>query len=216
MLRILVVDDHPIVRVGIRNLIGTRSEWAVCGEADDGVAGLEAALNNAPDIVVLEVGLPLLNGIAVTRQLKRQRPETSVLMFTAYEDDESINAGLAAGARGFVLKSDTADDLEPAISALGAGRTYFSARVTELLMDAMQRPRARSPLEQFTPRELQVAQLMAESCSNKQISRALGITLKTVETHRSSLMNKSGCHRIGEFTRFACRYKLISARRSSI
>ncbi|CAN7623168.1 response regulator transcription factor [Phenylobacterium sp. LjRoot219] len=123
---------------------------------------------DAPHVVVLEVGLPLLNGIAVTRQLRRQRPQTSVLMFTAHDDDESINAGLAAGARGFVLKSDAADVLEPAISALGAGRTYFSACVTELLL-APWSARAPAPLEQW---ELQVAQLMAEACSSKQIARA--------------------------------------------
>lgn len=216
MLRILVVDDHPIVRSYVRNLIEAHSEWTVCGEAADGVAGLGAALREAPDVLVLDVGLPRLNGIALMRQLRSERSRTSVLLFTGYDDEETISAGLAGGARGFLCKSEAVGGLAPAIEALAAGRTYFSPRVTEVMLGALHHPRLRSPLEEFTPRELQVAQLMAEARSNKQIARDLGITVKTVETHRSAVMTKSHCNNLAAFTSFACKHKLIEAHGSRL
>lgn len=216
MLRILVVDDHPIIRSCVRNLIEARAEWVVCGEAADGVAGLEATLRETPDVVVLDIGLPLLNGIALMRQLRLERSKTRVLLFTGYDDDETISAGLAGGARGFLCKSEAVDGLEPAVEALAAGRTYFSPRVTEVMLGALHHPRTPSPLERFTPRELQVAQLMAEARSNKQIARDLGITVKTVETHRSAVMTKSHCNNLAAFTNFACKHKLIEAHGSRL
>lgn len=212
MLRVLVVDDHPIVRLCVRSLIEAHSGWSVCGEAGDGIAGLEAAAQEAPDVVVLDVGLPMLNGIALMRQLRQDRANAKVLLFTAHDDDETISSGLAAGARGFVCKSDVADALEPAIEALAAGRTYFSGRVAEVMLDALSHPRTRSPLEEFTPRELQVAQLMAEAQSNKRIARELGVSLKTVETHRAAVMAKSRCSNIAAFTNFACKHRLVEIR----
>lgn len=209
MLRVLIVDDHPIVRLCVRHLIEAHPGWEVCGEAWDGPSALAAALAESPDVAIIDVGLPILNGLALTRQLKRDRPATRVLLFTAHDEDETVSAGLSAGARGFLLKSDAAEHLEPAVAALGAGRTYFSSYVADLLLHALDAPLRRSPIECFTPRELQVAQLIAEARSNKEMARDLGISLKTIETHRSAIMRKSAARNAAEFTRFALKNNLI-------
>lgn len=209
MLRILIADDHEIVRKGVRDLIEAHPGWEVCGEAADGQVALEIALREKPDIAVLDVSLPVLNGVALTRRLKQETPATNVLLFTMHDDDETVSGGLAAGARGYVLKTDSEQYLEAAISALGANRPYFSAFVSELLLDAAINDRKRSRLESFTIRELEVAQLIAEGNSNKQIARNLEISIKTVESHRSAAMRKAGARTAAEFVRFAIKHNLI-------
>lgn len=209
MLRILIADDHEIVRKGVRDLIEAHPGWEVCGEAADGQVALEIALREKPDIAVLDVALPVLNGVALTRRLKQETPATNVLLFTMHDDDETVSGGLAAGARGYVLKTDSERYLEAAISALGANRPYFSAFVSELLLDAAINDRKRSRLESFTIRELEVAQLIAEGNSNKQIARRLEISIKTVESHRSAAMRKAGARTAAEFVRFAIKHNLI-------
>jgi DNA-binding NarL/FixJ family response regulator len=209
MLRILIADDHEIVRKGVRDLIEAHPGWEVCGEAADGQVALEIALREKPDIAVLDVALPVLNGVALTRRLKQETPTTNVLLFTMHDDDETVSGGLAAGARGYVLKTDSERYLEAAISALGANRPYFSAFVSELLLDAAINDRKRSRLESFTIRELEVAQLIAEGNSNKQIARRLEISIKTVESHRSAAMRKAGARTAAEFVRFAIKHNLI-------
>lgn len=209
MLRILIADDHEIVRKGVRDLIEAHPGWEVCGEAADGQVALEIALREKPDIAVLDVSLPVLNGVALTRRLKQETPATNVLLFTMHDDDETVSGGLAAGARGYVLKTDSERYLEAAISALGANRPYFSAFVSELLLDAAIHDRKRSRLESFTIRELEVAQLIAEGNSNKQIARNLEISIKTVESHRSAAMRKAGARTAAEFVRFAIKHNLI-------
>jgi DNA-binding NarL/FixJ family response regulator len=209
MLRILIADDHEIVRKGVRDLIEAHPGWEVCGEAADGQVALEIALREKPDIAVLDVALPVLNGVALTRRLKQEIPATNVLLFTMHDDDETVSGGLAAGARGYVLKTDSERYLEAAISALGANRPYFSAFVSELLLDAAINDRKRSRLESFTIRELEVAQLIAEGNSNKQIARNLEISIKTVESHRSAAMRKAGARTAAEFVRFAIKHNLI-------
>ncbi|HEY1927395.1 MAG TPA: response regulator transcription factor [Caulobacteraceae bacterium] len=209
MLRILIADDHEIVRKGVRDVIEGHPGWQVCAEASDGQQALEFALKEKPDIAVLDVTLPILNGIAVTQRLRKEQPHVRVLLFTMHDDDDTVSRGLAAGARGYVLKSDSESHLEAAISALGANRPYFSAPVSELLLDAALNERKRSKLESFTIRELEVAQLIAEGNSNKQIGRLLDISIKTVESHRAAAMRKAGVHTAAEFVRFAIKHNLI-------
>jgi DNA-binding NarL/FixJ family response regulator len=209
MLRILIADDHEIVRKGVRDVIEGHPGWQVCAEASDGQQALELALKEKPDIAVLDVTLPILNGIAVTQRLHKEQPHIRVLLFTMHDDDDTVSRGLAAGARGYVLKSDSESHLEAAISALGANRPYFSAPVSELLLDAALNERKRSKLESFTIRELEVAQLIAEGNSNKQIGRLLDISIKTVESHRAAAMRKAGVHTAAEFVRFAIKHNLI-------
>jgi DNA-binding NarL/FixJ family response regulator len=209
MLRILIADDHEIVRKGVRDVIEAHPGWEVCGEAADGQAAFELAVREKPDVAVLDVALPLLNGVALTRRLKQECPTTNVLLFTMHDDDETVSGGLAAGARGYVLKTDSERYLEAAIAALGANRPYFSSFVSELLLEAAMNDRKRSRLESFTVRELEVAQLIAEGNSNKQIARRLDISIKTVESHRSAAMRKAGARTAAEFVRFAIKHNLI-------
>src|SRR5678816_329871 len=206
MLRILIADDHDLLRKGVRDVIEGHVGWEVCGEASDGQQALELALREK-----LDVALPIMNGVALTRRLRQECPTTRVLLFTMHDDDETVGGGLAAGARGYILKTDSEQHLEAAISALGANRPYFSSFVSELLLDAALNDRKRSQLESFTVRELEVAQLIAEGNSNKQIARALGISIKTVESHRAAAMRKAGVRTAAEFVRFAIKHNLIQA-----
>ena len=209
MLRILVADDHEIVRKGVRNVIESHPGWEVCAEAADGQKALELALSERPDIAILDVSLPSLNGIALARRLHKECPSIRILLFTMHDDDETVTTGLAAGARGYLLKSDSEGHLEAAISALGANRPYFSASVSELLLDAAVNERRKSRLESFTTRELEVAQLIAEGNNNKMIARRLNVSIKTVESHRAAAMRKAGVRTAAEFVRFAIKHNLI-------
>ena len=209
MLRILIADDHEIVRRGVRQIVEAHPGWEVCGEAADGQAALNLAIKEKPDVMVLDVSLPIMNGIAVTRRLRQDAPQTKVLLFTMHDDDETVSAGLSAGARGDLLKMENEQLLETAISALGANRPYFSSVVSELLLDAAVHDRRKSRLESFTNRELEVAQLISEGNSNKHIARLLSLSVKTVESHRAAAMRKAGVHTTAEFVRFAIKQKLI-------
>ena len=211
MLRILIADDHEIVRKGVRDTIEDHPGWEVCAEAADGQEALNLALREKPDIAVLDVSLPIINGVALTRRLHKEAPNIRILLFTMHDDDETVSTGLAAGARGYVLKSDSESHLEAAISALGANRLYFSSPVSELLLDAALNERKRSRLETFTMRELEVAQLIAEGNANKQIARHLNISVKTVESHRAAAMRKAEVRTAAEFVRFAIKHNLIQA-----
>lgn len=209
MLRILIVDDHDIVRRGIRNVVETHPGWEVCGEASDGQSALNIAIQEKPDVMILDVSLPVMNGIAVTRRMRMDAPDTNVLLFTMHDDDETVSAGLSAGARGFLLKLESEQHLEAAISALGANRPYFSSAVSEMLLGAVTTERKKSRIESFTNRELEVAQLISEGNSNKQIARMLSLSIKTVESHRAAAMRKAGVRTAAEFVRFAIKQNLI-------
>jgi DNA-binding NarL/FixJ family response regulator len=209
VLRILIADDHEIVRRGVRHIIENHQGWEVCGEAADGEAALAIATREQPDVAILDVSLPGLGGIMVTRRLKLDSPATRVLLFTMHDDEETVNGGLAAGARGYLLKTDSGLHLEAAIQALAARKPYFSSLVAEMLLEAAVTDRKRSRLESFTVRELQVAQLIAEGNSNKQVAVRLDIAVKTVESHRASAMRKAGVRTAGQFVRFAIKNNLI-------
>jgi DNA-binding NarL/FixJ family response regulator len=211
MLRVLIADDHEIVRRGVRDLVEGHPGWEVCGEASTGSEVMELAMREHPNVAVLDVSLPGLNGIAVTRQLRRELPQTEILLFTMHDDDETISGGLAAGARAYLLKTDGHDHLVAAISALGSHRPYFSPVVSELLLEAAVHERKKSRLESFTVRELEVAQLIAEGESNKRIARRLNISIKTVESHRAAAMRKASVRTAAEFVRFAIKHNLIVA-----
>lgn len=211
MLRILIADENEIVRRGVRNLIESHQDWEVCGEAADGQTALEIATREHPQIAILDITLPVVGGILLTRRLKQASATTRVLLFTMADDVETVNSGLAAGARGYILKTDTGQQLEAAIDALAARKPYFSSVVAEMLLEAAVNDRTRSRLESFTARELQIAQLIAEGASNRDVATRLAIAVKTVEGHRASAMRKAGVRTAGEFVRFAIRNKLIRA-----
>jgi DNA-binding NarL/FixJ family response regulator len=211
MLRVLIADDHEIVRHGVRDVVANHLGWEVCGECSDGADVLALTRERRPNVIVLDVSLPGLNGIAVTRQIRQTFPATEVLLFTMHDDDETVSGGLAAGARGYLLKSEGDAQLIAAISALGAHRPYFSPAVAEMLLESAVHERKKSRLESFTLRELEVAQLIAEGESNKQIARKLGISIKTVESHRAAAMRKARVRTAAEFVRFAIKHNLIQA-----
>jgi len=211
MLRILVADEHALLRRGVRDVISGHVGWDICGEASDGQQALEIALREKPDVAVLGVSLPIVNGVALTRRLRQECPSTRVLLFTMHDDDETVRGGLAAGARGYVLKTDSEEHLEAAVSALGANRPYFSSFVSDLLLDGAVNNLKRSLQESFTEREREVAQLIAEGNSNRQIARALGISIKTVETHRGAALRKAGVRTGPQLVRFAIKHNLVQA-----
>ena len=209
MLRILIADDHEIVRRGVRNVIESHPGWELCGEAANGETAHAMAVREQPDIAILDVSLPMIGGIMLTRRLKQDSPSTRVLLFTMHDDEETVNRGLAAGARGYLLKTDSALHLEAAIHALSARKPYFSSLVAEMLLEAAVNDTKRSRLESFTVRELQVAQLIAEGNSNKEVAGRLDIAIKTVESHRAAAMRKAGVRTAGQFVRFAIKNNLI-------
>ena len=207
----MIADDHELIRRGVRHLVECHPGWEVCGEASDGQEALDLALRLRPEVMVLDVSMPIMNGLAVTRQLRQQAPAISVLLYTMHDEDDTISGGLSAGARGYLFKSDSAQHLESAVAALGARKTYFSSRVSEFLLDAAVNDRKQSRLESFTVRELEIGQLIAEGNSNKQIARQLQRSIKTVESHRAAAMRKAGVRSAAEFVRFAIKQNLIQA-----
>jgi DNA-binding NarL/FixJ family response regulator len=210
MLRILVADDHDMVRRGIRDIIENHPGWMICAEASDGHQVLELAQRESPDIAIVDVSLPFLNGVAVARLLQKECPKIHVLLFTMHDDDETVGNALAAGIRGYVLKSDTGASLEAAISALQGNRLYFSSSISERMLFAALNERQKTRLETFTTRELEVAQLIAEGRGNKEIARLLMIGIKTVESHRAAAMRKAGVQTAAALVRFAIKHKMIA------
>ncbi len=210
--RILIADDHEIVRRGILPLIASEWGWEVCGEAVQGRQAVSMALELKPDIVIVDVSMPELGGVEVTRQIKRDLPETEVLVFSGQESESLVHQLFAAGARGFVMKSDAAQQLIPAIKALCNHQPFFGARVTGIVFDqylkAATQPKQAAP-DGLTPREREIVQLLAEGKSNKDVAAVLGISVKTVETHRAAVMRKLGFEAFSELVRYAVRNHLV-------
>ena len=213
-LRIFVADDHEVVRQGLRVLLENGTGWTVCGEASNGREAVEKALELKPDVVVLDVAMPHLNGLEATRQILRESPRTSVLILSANESEDLVHEVLAAGARGFLLKSDAGKDLLVAIEGLRQGRPFFSARVADYVLRGYleagpAEAEPTSPSATLTAREREVLQLLVEGQSNKEVASALGIGIKTAEAHRANLMKKLGVHSMSELVRYAIRNKIV-------
>lgn len=211
MLRILIADAHPIFRRGVRNLVAGHSGWEVCGEAADGVEALTAALDTRPDVAVVDAHLPVMDGIALTGRLRELCPRTYVLILTKHDDDETVRSALEAGARGYILKTDSENTLRDAISVVGANRPCFSSVISEMLLNAATGRGQRNRLRSFTPREIEVGQLIAEGHTNRDIALAIGVSVKTVESHRSAAMRKADVTSASQFVRFAIKHSLIQA-----
>jgi DNA-binding NarL/FixJ family response regulator len=213
-LRILVADDHEIVRRGLVSLIKAQTSWEVCGEADNGRRAIELAKQLQPSIVVLDIGMPTLNGLEATRQILRDNPQIRILILTMTDTDQAVRAVLDAGARGFLLKSDAARDLVSAIEALQSNKTFFTARVAEMVLSGYRGTYA-APKQDLqmvsvlTPREREVVQLLAEGRSTKEVASHLELSVKTAETHRSNIMRKLGLHSISELVLYAIRSNII-------
>lgn len=210
--RILLVDDHEMVRRGLRALLETRPDFEVCGEAADGAAGVREAIALAPDIVVLDISMPEMDGLEAARRIVGQVPGAEVLMLSMHETDQTVRAIIAAGARGYMLKSDAGRDLIAAVDALRERRPFFSLQLGR--QKPVQSPvlgRAAADKGGLTPREVEVTRLLAEGKSNKEVADVLNISVKTVETHRARVMRKLGFASFAELVRWAIRNHHVTA-----
>lgn len=205
MLRIVIADDHELIRYGLRRIIEDQPGWEIVGEAADGKEAVRLATDTKADVAVLDYALPLLNGIEATRQIRARSPNTEVLIFTMHENDALIGGLLRAGARGYVLKSETNQQLLDAIKALSSHRPFL-ATVSKRLLEPSRRGRSVSAI---TSRERTVLQLVAEGQTNKQIATTLNISLKTVESHRAAMMRKLSLSSSAALVRYAVRNKIV-------
>lgn len=212
MLRILVADDHEVARQGIRSLLEDHPGWEVCGEAKDGREAVECAAAMKPDVLLLDIGMPNLNGLDATRQILAATPEARILILTVQDSEQVVREVLAAGARGFLLKSDAGRDLVAAVEALEHSRTFFTTRVAQMMLDGYLSPHdensATGPAI-LTPREREVIQLVAEGKTTKEVATALNLSVKTAETHRTNLMRKLGLHSVAALTLYAVRNGIV-------
>jgi len=213
-LRILVADDHPIVRAGLRTLLESRPGWEVCAEAVNGRDAVEKAGKLKPDVAVLDISMPVLNGVEATRQIRKLSPETEVLILTMHDSDEMVQQVLEAGARGYILKDDADRNLLAAVDALRRHKPFFSSRVAGSLASAGLHPAdphapARRARGRLTQREREIVQLLAEGKSNKEVAGVLGISVRTAETHRANIMLKLNLHSIVDLVRYAVRNRIV-------
>ena len=208
--RILIADDHDVVRRGVRTLLETRPNLIIVAEASNGRAALEEARLTKPDIAVIDYSMPEMNGLDLTRALKREIPRIEILLYTMHDREDLILEVLRAGARGYVLKSDTERHLLAAIDALSIHRPYFSGVISETLLERFldSAPTAQATI---THREREVVQLIAEGRINKEIGHILTISVKTVETHRASAMHKLKLRTTAELVRYAVRNNIVQA-----
>jgi DNA-binding NarL/FixJ family response regulator len=212
-LKILVADDHEVVRHGVRALLESHPGWQVCAEAYDGRDAVEKAGKNLPDIVILDIGMPGLNGFEATRQIRKASPRSEVLILTMHESEQIVREVIASGARGYVLKSDAGRDLITAVEALSRHNTFFTTSVAEMVLqkylDGKRGVESKEP-SALTPREREVVQLLAEGKSNKEVAATLDISVKTAETHRTNIMRKLDCHSMSDLVRYAIRNNIIN------
>ena len=211
LLRILIADDHEVARRGIRFVLEAHPGWEVCGEAKDGREAVEMASTLKPDIVLLDVGMPNLNGLDAARQILAASPDMRILILTMHDSEQVVREVLSAGARGFVLKSDAGRDLLTAIEALEEQRTFFTTKVSQMVLDGYLHPESEtdSSRSMLTPREREVIQLLAEGKTSKEVAVALRLSVKTAETHRTNLMRKLNLHSVADLTLYAVRKGIV-------
>ncbi len=218
MLRILIADDHEVARRGIRAMLESHPGWEVCGEAKDGREAVDLASKMNPDLVLLDIGMPNLNGLEAARQILAFSPDIAILILTMHDSDQVVREVLRAGARGFLLKSDAGRDLVAAVEALQLQRTFFTTRVSQMVLDGFlerdNRPDGDFRNEEasddvLTGREREVIQLLAEGKTSKEVAVTLNLSVKTAETHRTNLMRKLGLHSVADLTRYAVRNGIV-------
>jgi DNA-binding NarL/FixJ family response regulator len=214
-LRILLADDHELVRRGVRSLLHTQRDWRVVGEAKNGPEAVMKAKELKPDIAILDIGMPEIDGLEATRQIQNAVPGSKILVLTMHESDQMVRRMLEAGATGYVLKSDLAGQLVKAVRNVSRGKRFLTQRVSEIVLLGFLRAKMDSKETDDsqvkpTPREAEILQLLAEGKTNKQIAAQLGITVRTAETHRAKIMLKLGLHSITELIHYALRHGIVS------
>ena len=213
-MRILVADDHDIMREGTRAVIERQPGWEVCGIAATGREAVEQALALKPDVVVMDMSMPELNGLDAARQIKRRLPQTEILIFTAHQTDELIREVFEAGVKSFIFKSEAHHFLVEAIQSLSQHKPFFTNKVSEVLFAEIldrsgDKSRPAQTTRQLTAREREIVQLLAEGRSNKEVAGALGISIRTAETHRASVLRKLSLDSLASLVRYAIRNKII-------
>ncbi len=209
-LRILIADDHSVVRAGLRALLESRPGWEVCAESPDGRDAVDKAAKLKPDVAVLDIGMPLLNGVEATRRIRAASPNTEVLILTMHESDDLVQQVVQAGARGYILKDEADRVLLAAVDAARLHKPYFSTRLASSLSDdPASAEGAKTPRLRITPREREILQLLAEGKSNKEVASLLGISVNTAEAHRANIMLKLGLHSLAELVHYAIRNQII-------
>jgi DNA-binding NarL/FixJ family response regulator len=212
VLRILIADDHSVVRAGLRSLLESRPGWQVCAESSDGRDAVDKAAKLKPDVAVLDIGMPLLNGVEATRQIRLASPATEILILTMHESDDLVQQVVQAGARGYILKDDADRALLAAVEAARQHKPYFSTRLATPVPDAPAASPSDAPKatrSRLTPREREILQLLAEGKSNKEVANLLGISVNTAEAHRANIMVKLNLHSVAELVHYAIRNQII-------
>jgi NarL family two-component system response regulator LiaR len=211
-IRILIADDHTLLRNGIRALLEDQMDIIVVGEADDGREAVRLVEQLHPNVVLMDISMPLLNGLEATRQIKREHPETNVLVLTMYDHEEYFREVLDAGASGYIIKKAAASELVAAIHAVYNGEAVLSPTITRLLLEDYMRKeinRSVTEADTLTPREREVLQLIAEGKTSREIADILSLSIKTVQSHRASLMQKLDLHDRGDLIKYAIQKKII-------
>lgn len=213
-LRILLGDDHTVVRQGFKKILEDQPEWHVVAEAANGREAVKQTLAIGPDVVVLDIGMPLLSGIEATRQILQKLPNLGILILSMHSDPAFITPALQAGARGYLLKDSADTDLIRGVAAVAAGKSFFSPVAAKVMLDDYLRHLAQrgimDPYEALSQREREVFQLIAEGHSNKEMADLLCISVTTVETHRSHVLQKLAVHNTAELVLFAVRRGIVS------
>jgi DNA-binding NarL/FixJ family response regulator len=216
-LRILLADDHELTRSGLRYLLEKHEDWSVCGEASNGRMAVQMAERLRPDVAILDMSMPELNGLEATRLILKKQPQLKILIFTMHETERVIVDVMEAGARGVVLKSDVGENIVAAVESVSKGRRFFTSRAAETVVEAYLSKRSDGEkdgaLNQFilTTREREVVQLLAEGRSNKEVADRLGISARTAEGHRSEIMRKLKLSSLADLVRFAIRNGIVQA-----
>jgi len=212
----MIADDHELLRRGIRELLHEATDFAVCGEASSGREAVQLASSLKPQIVVMDIAMPDLNGLEATRQILKALPQTEVLILSMHESEQLVREVLSSGARGYVLKADAGRDLLAALDAVSRHKPYFTSKIAELVLQGYlaQGSLSESPApvrQLLSPREREIIQLLAEGYSNKQIADRLNISIKTAESHRAHIMSKLDLHSISELVRYAIRNQIVES-----
>jgi len=213
-MRILVVDDHDVVRRGLRSVLEAHPGWQVCAEATNGRNAVAQVQELNPDVIVMDISMPDMNGLEAARQIKKICPKVEIVMLSVHFSDQLVREIVDAGAKSYILKSDAERDLVIAVEAVANHRSYFTTQVSEMVMDGFRR-RDAAPTpqalkrERLTAREREIVQLLAEGRSSKQVATTLGISTKTAETHRANIMRKLEIHSVSDLVRYAVRNQII-------
>ena len=215
-LRILIADDHDVMREGTRAVIERQPGWEVCGIAGNGREAVAQAIQLQPDVVIMDMTMPELNGLDAAVQIKRRLPRTEILMFTAHETDELIREAFEVGVKSFIFKSEAHTYLVEAIQSLSQHKPFFTNKVSEVLfaeiLDRSEaKPHAAQTSKRLTAREREIVQLLSEGGSNKEVADTLGISVRTAETHRASILRKLSLDSLASLVRYAIRNKIIEA-----